>query len=82
MSDTFNALDCLPEEISQSILKRTLVAEYLLCRGYLVSDLLPLSQNIRRHLLADALLYATRRMVEMGATDKFQWRTSLEISLN
>jgi hypothetical protein len=69
-------------EGSRSILERTLIAEYLLSKGFLQSDLKTLPLQVAESLMKEACLFATLRLAEIEARDKFLWKIRLPISLN
>ena len=66
----------------QTILERTLVAEYLFILGYLVSDLFRLSPAIAKNLAEEACQYAALRLAEIETGDRFPWEIRMRISLN
>ena len=82
MPDITNDLDRLLKEGPRSILERTLIAEYLLCQGYLVCDLPALPLHIRKGLLSEACQFVVHQMAEMDAISKYQFEMRLVISLN
>lgn len=65
-----------------SVLEHTLMAEYLLAHGYLVSDLENLPIKEAKRLLSEALEFSTRRLLEFESTDRFHGRFRLTFSLN
>lgn len=65
-----------------SVLKRTLIAEYLLCKGYLTSDLDELPPQLAKSLMKEACRFAALRLAEIESGNKFQWMIGLPISLN
>ena len=66
----------------QTILERTLIAEYLLSRGYLMTELKELSAQAAERLLREACRFAALRLSEIEFRDPFQWMFRLPISLN
>jgi len=66
----------------QTILERTLIAEYLLSRGYLMSELDELNFKFAQKLVQEACRFVALRMTEIEHGDNFQWRFRLPISLN
>jgi len=66
----------------QSVLERTLVAEYLLSKGYLVSDLNKLPPQVVKSLMEEACQHATLRLAEIESGAKFHKIIRLPISLN
>ena len=66
----------------QMVLERTLIAEYLLSRGYLMTDLKELSAQAAERLLREACRFAALRLSEIEFRDPFQWMFRLPISLN
>ncbi len=80
MSEKSVDLDLLLAGNSQSILERTLVAEFLLGKGYLTSDLEVLPPQVAKSLMGEAYRFAARRLSELGFIERFQFR--LPFSLN
>ena len=66
----------------QTILERTLIAEYLLSRGYLLSDLKDLPVKGAKRLMKEARRFAALRLTEIEPRSPFQWIIRLPISLN
>lgn len=64
-------------ESPRSILECTFVAEYLLIKGYLVSDLDSLRPEVATDLLSEACKFTAFRLADMDSTDKFPWETQL-----
>ncbi|MFN2195386.1 MAG: hypothetical protein ACK2UW_04600 [Anaerolineales bacterium] len=56
----------------QSILERALIAEFLLAKGYLLSDLENLPEQEAKDLMKAACLYAGLRLAEIEAKAKFR----------
>ena len=65
---------------SQSVLGRILIAEYLLGRGYLTSDLEELPPQVAKKLVVEACRFATQRLSELGFIEEYRFR--LPFSLN
>jgi hypothetical protein len=65
---------------SQAVLERTLIAEYLLGKGYLMSDLKELPLQAAKNLMGEATRFAARRLAEFEFIERFQFR--LPFSLN
>jgi hypothetical protein len=80
MSEKSVDLNLLLAGISQSILERTLVAEYLLSKGYLTSDVEVLPPQVAKSLMGEAYRFAARRLAEFEFIDSFQFR--LPVCLN
>ena len=74
--------DRLLAEGPQSILERTLIAEYLLGKGYLMSDLEELAPRLAKSLMREARRFAALRLAEIDSGAKFQQKIRLPISLN
>ena len=72
----------LREEYPHSILERTLIAEYLLGKGYLMSDLKGLPKHVTRSLMSEASRFAALRLAEIESKANIQWIIRLPISLN
>lgn len=66
----------------QSVLERTLIAEYLLGKGYLTSDLKELPPQLAKSLMREACRFADLRLAEIESRAKFQQKIRLPISLN
>ena len=62
---------------AQTVLERTLVAEYLLGKGYLTSDLKELPPQIADRLMSEACLFAVRRLVEFESIERLQIRVPI-----
>jgi hypothetical protein len=75
-------LDRLVAEGPQSILERTLIAEYLLSQGYLTSDLWELPPQAAKSLMSEACRFAALRLAEIEAKVEFRQKIRLPISLN
>jgi hypothetical protein len=69
-------------ESPPSILERTLMAEYLLAKGYLMSDLTTLPPQVATDLMAEARRFSAIRLVEIAGGGECQWKMRLPISLN
>jgi hypothetical protein len=82
MYENANNLDPLLTEGPQSILERTLVAEYLICKGYLVSDLEQLPSETAQALMMEAHQFARLRLADMESAAKPPWEIGSTISLN
>ncbi|MBN1668719.1 MAG: hypothetical protein JW862_16615 [Anaerolineales bacterium] len=67
---------------NQSMLAGVFLAEYLLSKGYLVSDLEQLPFQVAQSLLQDAYLIVERRLADMESSTKFVWERESTISLN
>jgi len=65
-----------------SVLERTLMAEYLLTKGYLISDLEELPVQVAERLLSEAFQFSAGRLLGFEFTDKFHGRFKLPYSLN
>jgi hypothetical protein len=59
-------------ENPESILERKLIAEYLLSKGYKMTDLKNLSEIEAGALIKEACLYATLKLAEIEAKSKFR----------
>lgn len=74
-----NDLDfCCP----QATLERALIAEYLLGKGYLVSDLKGLPRPVAKRLMKEACRFATLRLAEIESRDQFQHKIRPPTSWN
>lgn len=61
-----------------SVLERRLIAEYLLKEGYQFSDLKNLAIELRKNLMREACLYATIRLANIEAKNKFRNKIVLQ----
>ena len=66
----------------QSVLERTLIAEFLFCQGYLVSGLVELPPQTAKKLMEEAGHFAELRMAEIEFKDIVQRKVRFRISLN
>jgi hypothetical protein len=66
----------------QSILERALVAEYLIGKGYLISDLKNLDSQLAKRLMLEACQFAALRLAEIESRVNFQQKIRLTMSLN
>ena len=66
----------------QSILERTLIAEFLFSQGYLVSDLVELPPQAAKKLMEEAGHFAELRMAEIEFKDIVQRKVRFRVSLN
>ena len=66
----------------RTILERTFVAEYLLIKGYLISDLDSLRPEVATDLLSEACKFTALRLADMDSTGKLTWEMQLMISPN
>jgi hypothetical protein len=71
MSGEIIQRDRISEESPQSLLERTLIAEYLLSNGYLMSDLKELPPEVVKILMQKACQYAALRLAEIESRDGF-----------
>ena len=77
-----NDFDELIKRVPRSLLKRTLVSDYLLSKGYLLSDLEMLPNAVARGLMVEACLFATRKLVANEARENFYEHFNIQIHLN
>jgi superfamily I DNA and/or RNA helicase len=80
MAEETIELDLLLAGGSQAILERTLIAEYLLGKGYLMSDLKELPPQVTKSLMGEAYRFVARRLAELGLIEKFQFRLSFSLN--
>jgi hypothetical protein len=66
----------------QSLLERTLIAEYLLCKGYLLSELNGLPPQVAKSLMREARRFAALKLAEIDRKSEFSQKFRLQISLN
>ena len=74
--------DRLLAESPQSLLERMLISEYLLSKGYLLSDIKELSPHESKSLMMEAFRFAALRLAEIESRSKFRQKIRLLISLN
>jgi hypothetical protein len=74
MTDVKSELDRLLAEGPQSVLESSLIAQYLLSKGYLVSDLKDLPEQTAKSLMKKACLYAALKLAEIEARAKLRRR--------
>ena len=74
--------DQLSAGSAQAILERALIAEYLLGRGYLMSDLAALPPQAAKELMGEACRFADGKIAEIEAKARFRQEIRLPISLN
>lgn len=82
MSATTIDPERLSAEGSKSLLERTLIAEYLLSKGYLMSDLRELPPQVAKSLMREACRFSALRLAEIEAKAEFRQKIRLPISLN
>ena len=82
MSKEISSLNRFLIEGPQSVLERTLFAEYLICEGYLVSDLDQMPSGVAQNLMMNALQFVALRLDDMEFNDKFPYEIRFAISLN
>jgi len=75
-------LDPLLVDGPKTILERTLVAEYLLSKGYLISELDGLSPKVAQILLKEACQFTVLKLAEIEVRERFPWETRMRFSLN
>lgn len=80
MSEKIIDLNLLFAGGSQLVFERTLMAEYLLGKGYLTSDLKELPPQVAKSLMGEACQFAARRFAEFEFVNRF--RFGLPFSLN
>jgi len=66
----------------QTILERTLIAEYLFGNGYLMCDLKELPPQVVKSLMWEACRFAALRLAEIEAKAELCQKFRLPISLN
>jgi hypothetical protein len=81
MSEETIDLNLLFAGDAHSVLERTLMAEYLLARGYLVSDLESLPAKEAKRLMSEAVEFSARRFLRFEFTDRFHGRFRLPFSM-
>jgi hypothetical protein len=72
MTDVKSELDRLLAEGPQSVLESSLIAQYLLSKGYLVSDLKDLPEQTAKSLMKKACLYAALKLAEIESRAKLR----------
>jgi hypothetical protein len=66
----------------QTVLERTLTAEYLFSKGYLMSDLRELPPQVATSLMLEACRFAALRLAEIESKAELYQKFRLPISLN
>ncbi len=66
----------------QTVLERTLIAEYLFSKGYLMSDVKELPPQVVKSLMWEACRFAALRLAEIEAKAELCQKFRLPISLN
>jgi hypothetical protein len=79
LEKSFNS-NLLFAEGSQSLLERVMCAEYLLAKGYLMSDLEQLHPQMAKNLVAEVYRFATRRLSELRFIKRNRFRLSLSFN--
>ena len=82
MFEKTNNQNLFAVEGPQSVLVRTFFAEYLLFKGYLVSDLDQLPAIVAQSLITEAYQFTQLRVADMASNERFPWETGFTISLN
>jgi hypothetical protein len=82
MSGETTDLDRLLKESPQSLFERTMIAEYLFSRGYLMSELKELPPKEAKSLMKEARRFAALRLAGIEPWDTFRQKIKLNISLN
>jgi hypothetical protein len=82
MSEKANNQNLFLLEGPQSVLARTFFAEYLLIKGYLVSDLDQLAPKVAQSLKIEAYQFTQLRLADMASDERLPWKTGFTISLN
>ncbi len=59
-------------ETPESVLERKFIAEYLLDKGYRITDLRRLPREMSRKLMIEACRYATLKLAEIEARSRFR----------
>jgi hypothetical protein len=65
---------------SQTFLEQIMCTEYLLAKGYLVSDLEELPSKVAKNLIVEACQFTACRLSELGFIESYQF--GLSFSLN
>ena len=63
-----------------TLLERVVCAEYLLTKGYLMSDLEELPPQVAKNLVAEACRFATRRLSTLGFIERYQFGFSFSLN--
>jgi hypothetical protein len=65
---------------SRTFLEHVMCAEYLLAKGYLMSDLEELPSQVAKNLIAEACRFTARRLSELGFIERCQFRLSFSLN--
>jgi hypothetical protein len=65
---------------SQTFLEHVVCTEYLLAKGYLVSDLEELPSKVAKNLIAEACRFTARRLSELGFIERYQFGFSFSLN--
>ena len=82
MFEKTNKQNLFAVEGPQSVLVLTFFAEYLLFKGYLVSDLDQLPPKVAQSLKTEAYQFTQLRLADMASSERIPWETGFTISLN
>jgi hypothetical protein len=63
-----------------TLLERVMCAEYLLAKGYLLSDLEELPPQVAKNLVAETCRFATRRLSKLGFIERYQFGFSFSLN--
>lgn len=74
--------DWLTAEDPHSLLERTVVAEYLFIRGYLIEELINYPHQVVNSLMRKACHFAEIKLAEIEHKDIFQQKFRLPLHLN
>jgi hypothetical protein len=65
---------------SQTFLERVMCTEYLLAKGYLMSELEQLPSQVAKSLLAEACRFAAHRLSKLGFAERYQFEFSFSFN--
>ena len=73
-------LNWLLPGVSQTFLEHIMCTEYLLAKGYLMSELEKLPSQVAKKLVAEACRFAARRLSGFGFIERYQFRLLFSLS--
>lgn len=82
MTGKLHEADALLGNGPQSVLERTLVAEYLAAKGYLMCELQALEPKEAQALMREACQFAALRLAEIESREAFQRKIKFPFSYN
>jgi hypothetical protein len=65
---------------AQTFLEHIMCTEYLLAKGYLMSELEELPAQVSENLMAEACRFAARRLSGFGFVERYRFRLSFSLN--